>query len=636
MASEMRSGEATAVDAPAPTAADPVADRRRAWVTGVLVAIPFLAVLAHAAAWVRLGMDMPFMDDWWQIRDGVQGSFDPAYLLTPVNATVMAVGKMFDSLNHRLLGGNILVYNLLSLVLMLGGLLLLQWRALSTAVSPRILAGVVFLLTLASVRVGTLWGTNSNGFHQGLPIVLILACLWLMLRPQRLSAVGLAAIAGLSLAAGLTYISGGFAVPAVGATMLGIGWFSGGPNRRSLLLGGGAMLAVGSLAAAIQTFQVFGGGGGAPLTMPWEPRYWAFAFGKLAGSLWVPRWDGDQSEPWVDLVAGVVALGLLTVAIGLGVRAILRDRPFQPGRDLAIVMLIGLTVACVVYAMLVAAARTESGTPDGAPLIEYFATGRMHHHVFWFTTVWPWLVAALLTFARRRSPAGVPGRWAAAAAGTFVVVMLALSVSRGSFEFDRHYAGVARLRTETADCLVDSIGRGIPLICSSHRLGTDLTIPVMRAMENGTTFARYLRFPPMADSVPPLYRRAEGGGPPVPGNDTTAIEAVTAGDVLSGPGAALAWYPIGDPAEMARCRMLEVRGTVDGTAGSGMHAAWERAGAPGVRFRYLALPAGDGPHPVRFDLVSADGFADRIGIRIALPPATIGDLEVRCRLSHPG
>jgi hypothetical protein len=260
----------------------------------------------------------------------------------------------------------------------------------------------------------------------------------------------------------------------------------------------------------------------------------------------------------------------------------------------------------------------------------------MYHHVFWFTTVWPWLVAALLTLAGRRSPARRPGRWAAVGAGALVVVGLALSVSRGSFDFDRHYAGVARLRTETADCLVDGIGRGVPLICSGDRVGTDLTIPVLRAMENGTTFGRYLRFPPMADAVPPLFRRAAGGEPPEPGNASTVIELDVGGDVLSASGAALAWYPVGRPAEMARCRMLEVRATVDGVAGSGMHAVWERAGSAGPTFRYLALPPGEGPVPVRFDLVSADGFADRVGIRIATPPATIDDLEVRCRLSHPG
>ena len=95
-----------------------------------LIFFPVLSLVLRALAWLRYGIDIPWFDDWRGYVDGNIDSLAPAYLFRPVNDTLAPVGFALDALAQRYLDGNSIAYQLISMIVVLGGLMWLQWKLL--------------------------------------------------------------------------------------------------------------------------------------------------------------------------------------------------------------------------------------------------------------------------------------------------------------------------------------------------------------------------------------------------------------------------------------------------------------------------------------------------------------------------
>ena len=623
-------------DVPALEPADDGSSTRRRWegrLATVLMLIPVAALILQAVTWVRYGIDVPAFDDWRQYIRGWEGSFDPAELFEASNGTVSAVGRAIDSVVYVAIAGNVVVYELLSMVALLGAILFLQWRLLRQAVRDVLAFAAVFLLTLASLRTGTLWGHATMAFQQGLPIVLILTATWLVLKERPSGRIGPVLVLILGLVAGLTYISGAFAATAVSVVLLLAAYLGPDPGRR-LLHGGSALLAAGLITILIQLVLVFGSGevddavAATGFTMPWDARFWAYLLGLVGGSMWPPLYSNSDREVLASAVAAGVGLVAAGIACIWALRVLLRRTVGDDGRRIAAIMLLSIAVACAVYVGLAAAARTQYDVPAGSPLLDYVHSGRMVHRPFWTTLLWPWVGAAFVLILMQ---ARTTRRWLPAPGPTAVIVSTLLIVAvwtRGAFDYDRWYAIAADFRADVQRCLVTRLSEDEPLHC---QLGVefgavDLTDPVIRAMTAGASFTRALQLGPAPASQPTMFASSID----VPGTIAATPASVTGGIGgyhVEGPAPARIRIVTGRDAALVDCRLLEVAVRIRTELPDFVALLWSDRAEPS-RERGAAsfpIPDGDG-HALHFFLPSVSGFSDSFTIWTPTLPADIDDV----------
>ena len=155
--------------------------RRR--VLQACVALPLLMLAANVLAWLRWGTDLPYFDDWRAYDMGNALSLAPGRLFKSVNNTISPVGMALEALAQRWLGGNPLPYQTLSMLGVLGGLLLMQWRLLGWVVGDQRLRALLFAFCFLMLQPGSYWGEQNLAYHQALPLVALLGAACLMVRP---------------------------------------------------------------------------------------------------------------------------------------------------------------------------------------------------------------------------------------------------------------------------------------------------------------------------------------------------------------------------------------------------------------------------------------------------------------------
>lgn len=146
------------------------------WLVRFLIAAPVSMLAVQALAWLRFGMDMPLWDDWEDFLTGDIGSFSLNYLFHIQNDTVSPVGMFFDSAAFHLLDSNVVAYQLLTMLCVLG-LFYLQWKLLSRILNDRLVAASCFTLCLFMLQPGSYWGAQSMGYIQAIGLVCVLAIL---------------------------------------------------------------------------------------------------------------------------------------------------------------------------------------------------------------------------------------------------------------------------------------------------------------------------------------------------------------------------------------------------------------------------------------------------------------------------
>jgi hypothetical protein len=612
----------------------------RAALIGFLVGIPVALLIASAVSWLRIGIDMPVGDDWRIYLDARADSLDLGYLFTPQNDTLYPVGKFLDVIAHISFGGNTVIYQLLSMVLVLGSLLLLQWVLLKTAFRDTLVAAVAFSLCSMMLITDSYWGGPNIAYHQALPLVAILLALVVALRPIGSSTWAPAAGFMIGLLAGMTYVSGAFAALAAGGTMVLIGLFGRQDSRRRVLLVGTGLAVSGLITVvaqlwAVRALQSETSMAGNPLTFPWQPDFWFYIAGKVGASLGLP-----VTRPRVAIVITIVAVTAAVAAVAWALRGLRRQRPEPPRADVVSVVTLTLAATIFVYLMLVAAGRSSLRPSSGpAGPIEVFQFGFFRFHFFWVTLIWPWVAAVGLSVIPVLGRASARLRGAALGFAAVVAMMaVGVATSTGAFDFAAFYRLWGSARMETYKCLLESIQRGDRYQCVIWEpMNPAGLISYARSVD--ASFARYLQTVPLAPSIDPLFSMAD--------TSTGSIEVVDA-EVVAEDGPtwtiragddAQLLISVTDTEAMRQCLTLEVRAALRPSMNDVAQAFYQRPDDSEFAADRVAT-AEIGPRDTDWTtvslLMSSDvGFSDVVRFDPVFNPQTVelADLEIHCRWS---
>jgi hypothetical protein len=429
----------------------------------MLVGLPVLSLALAALAWLRHGIDLPWIDDWRGYAEGTIDSLAPAHLFAARNDTMSPVGLTLDALAQRGLGGNAVVYQFLSMITVLGSLLFLQWKLLERSLGSTARAAACFAFTLLMLQPGSYWGLENLAYQQALPLVFILWALLLMSRPAASGPWRGPAVALLGLLAGFTYISGAFAALAAGLALVGVAWSCHtGTSRRQLARMATWFAAASAVAVGVQFYfsvlQLRVTQGRLPLALPSEPQFWAYYLGKLARSLLLPQ-DWPRLSLAVTVLACVVAIACAAVLV--------RRASAPAGTDeekRLVAIFIPLAAVVAVYLMLVAAGRANLRPLEMQRPLEIFTLGFPRFHFFWATLIWPWVVATLIVLWSRAPwflRAGAERSLALASA------FAALMWAGGALDHMSSQQELAQARQRVAHCLMQELQKGGQIHCEA-------------------------------------------------------------------------------------------------------------------------------------------------------------------------
>jgi hypothetical protein len=605
-----------------------------------LMAIPIISLVLNALSWLRFGIDLPLLDDWRVYLQRTATSLTVKDLFTPANDTLYPVGIALDALAQRYLNGNSVAYQFVSMTGLLGLLLWIQWRLLSSALKDKFLAACAFSLTIFMLQPGSYWGMQNLAYHQGLPVLGILVAVAVVLRQRWDPRWGVPTVLVLGLLSGLAYISGAFCSVVTALVLLGFAAFRKTSYRRQLSQGGGALLAAGCLTVAAQLWVIIGyqkgqiHASGTPWALPTEADFWLFLLGKIGRSLALP-----SAQPLVSLtiVAGILAvtsglaLGLLILYARGDYRRLLDSRPC--------IVFVTVFVTVFAYLGLLSAGRANLRPETISKPLEIFSFGFANfYHFFWVTLLWPWAAAAIFTIADR-------WRRLHFLRSSAFVLMLSLTtvlyaMPSGVFSHSAFYRSTAAHRLDTQiECLRAALDSGRGIECPAL-YPSDLTGAFQYARSIGASFTRYFapKPVPLGTDVPaPVFRLS-----------TAPAEAVTFRNVLSykrtqdGVEIEAGLDPIlivAVPANsLARCVQLQVSLLVRARNSDAVQVFFLAKGQSVYTERASTVKAYPGRESdyalVALEANSARGFEDRLRIDPGRHTQhfTIREIEVRCQI----
>ena len=600
---------------------------------GALVGLPLASLALNALGWLHSGFDLPFYDDWRAYATGQIDSLDLSYLFTGLNDTMAPVGFALDAIAQRTLNGNSVAYQLLSMLTVLGLLLLLQWKLLNRALGNRVQAAACFIFTLLMLQPGSYWGRENLAYHQALPLVFLLAALWLVTLSNWRNLWRLPAILALGLLAGFTYISGAFGTLAAAMGLLTVAFLALPAGKRKRIVQGAGALALAGIAASATQFKIgvlptMGAShrGDARLALPHEPDFWLFLFGKVGRSLLLP-----ESQPVLSLV---VVLAACTAAVAAGVALFKRVRAEPEGPHVAVALIYGgLSATIIAYLFLVAAGRTYLRDVLIVEPIDVFLLGFTRFHFFWVDLLWPWLIAAVVVLLRRGG-ASLPPRFASASPFACAAAVY-LMVSGGALaHFERH-SMEAWFRNATVSCLMSQLQKGDGIDCPEFNMA-DLTPAYIYASRINASFVRYFPVLPLelgVDDPPPWFRLSRDRGSVEMHN----VE-VQGNGYIARPDAQF-HVRLGRRIEMENCVMLDVTALVSADRDDQIQVYFRRRGEveySEANSRRASVKGRAGLKSVSFRIESETGFEDtlRLDPVNSAQPFGLPEMEVRCRLKY--
>lgn len=596
-----------------------------------LIALPVISLLISVWSWLRFGVDIPVYDDWRQYNANDMGRLDLAYLLTPHNDTLYSFGLLLDSLAFRFLDGNTVAYQLLSLVAVLGGLLVLQWKLLSSCTNDKNVLAISFSFTLLMLQPDTYWGWQNLAYHQAVPLVCILGILALTLREKSASPASLLGVFLLASVSGLTYISGAFSVLALCLTFLTIGYLKRTPYTKNLINVGlsillPALVTTGAQLWVIVEIQHGTHRADAPMAFPWESDFWLFMLGKVGRSLMLP-----MSYPRFSLLVTSLAAVLLIALVAIGFFKIIRN--LDESKHKPFIIIISLSAIIFVYLLLISAGRTNLRPEEVTSPEEIFIYGFYRFHFFWVTLLWPWVALLCLKTLRTRhatyafallTTTLALGIWSAAIASTTIM---------DNYSF---YKSTMKQRTDGIACILEKIQQSNSVICPNIDLG-DISKGIKNGRAAEASFSRTLPILPIplgTDNPPPLFRlskeistikltntqKLEGAGTLnlLTQNDPNIIITVPATEDLS------------------HCQTVNVAALMTASESSVAQIFYMTPQHLGYSEAYsstTSVTASSAPQLLNFTINSSDGFEHefRFDPVTASQKISIKELEVRCR-----
>ncbi|MEO8117746.1 MAG: hypothetical protein ABI606_00300, partial [Rhodoferax sp.] len=523
----------------------------------VLIGLPVASLAINALSWLRFGLDLPFFDDWRGYANGQIHSLDLHYLFAPINDTMVPLGLALDALAQRYLDGNSIAYQFISMVVVLGGLLLLQWRLLVQALGNQRLAAMCFVFTLLMLQPGAYWGRENMAYHQALPLLFILWSLSLLLSETARDIWRMPLILVLSLLAGFSYVTGAFGVFALGVSLLlaSLVHNTSSVLQKSLLRGGILLTLSGIFSSTIQyTLSASTRRDDIPLALPTELDFWFFYLGKIGRSLTLPQGSPAFS---MAITLGVCVLVILLV-VNFARRKNSRDNGNERNHRVGVVFFVMATVVFV-YLLLVAAGRTNLRPPEVQTASQIFAYGFYRFHFFWATLLWPWLAAALIVSWQPLSKTTLAHKAPVATALTtsLVAVFVLLMIDGGVFRHASQYKSEVFFRLPTIACLAGQLQRDEVIDCPEFGKH-DMRAAYAYGRTTGASFVRHFPILPISlgsDEPAPWFRWTRDKASVTMHN---VRPAKTSGLSLLAEADSQIWFETGRGVEMARCMLLDV------------------------------------------------------------------------------
>lgn len=459
----------------------------------LLIGLPLLSVALSLLGWLRYGIDIPYMDDWRPYILNEAGSFAPEVLFRPTNDTLSPIGLALDSAALRLLGGNSIAYQAISMPVVLLSLLGLQWLLLRHVLRDRALTACAFCFTLLMLQPYSYWGEQNLAFHQAIPLICILASLYLVIVSKVTKPTLIASLIALGLISGFTYISGAFCYLVCGIALAWCALGRSGDMRTRLVSGGVTMTLAGLITSipqfwALAFYQKGTHRPDAPMAYPYESDFWFYLSGKVGRSLLLPI-----SAPLLSLVLTLIAIGFFLALLYVAFRATRRQRSSivddaQGAAADGFVITFSLSAVIAVYLLMVAAGRTNLRDPSMTSALQIFAFGYLRFHFFWVTLLWPWAAALVLTLTSLK-PSEKFSRWLPYAVTAAFAIFF---VSAGALSHFKAFRDMSAFRSEGLDCLRKTSEAMKPMVCGTIEL-RDLRPALRVAERENASFTRYVR-----------------------------------------------------------------------------------------------------------------------------------------------
>lgn len=620
--------------------------------------VPVLMLAANVLSWLRYGTDFPFYDDWRAYAAGDIRSLHPAHLFQVVNNTMSPVGFALDALAQRWLDGNTVAYQLLSMLVVLGGLLWLQWRLLAWALPDPLKRAVAFAFTVFMLQSATYWGEQNLAYQQALPLLLLLGSLHAIVVNRGPLWVLACVVAALGVLAGFSYISGAVSALVMGVILLlchalakparvlhGQAAEKMAELQARVRVGGLALLLTGAAMTAVQLYatRMIGGADRSetfPVRWPTHPDFWVYLLGKLGRSFGA-AFQSVTGEVAFALVMTLVLAGVLLLALR---RLVWRGGQEPSDSSLWRLSLVYFPLAAAVGVYLALVAFGRAGFRDASiqSWHEVFLFAYQRFHFFWITLLLPWTAAALLSMlpsheaSADRSARRQAGAWAAV---ILLIVGWGVAGARGVFDVSTYYEQGRKTRAETIRCMSAQLGSGEPIMCPEFSLPgwTDWTPAYWHAREIGASFTKY--FPLVVHQ--PLGQWMFEGSPEAHEGVRWHDAEMAGGGWRQGQADPQLIIEGGDAQAYAHCRLLEVRVRLRADQPGVVQVFYRPAGEEDfseLHSHGRELPATlDAPTELRFALESPRGFAPVI--RIDPVPGSarfmVEDVKIGCGLRAP-
>ncbi len=616
-------------------------DTRSKWeryAAAILLAAPVVSLVLSCVSWLHYGIDLPFYDDFRVYGRRTALSLDPRDLFTPSNDTLYPVGMALDVLAQRCLNGNAVAYQFISMLVLLGGLLCLQWRLLSSTFQDRLVVAATFALGIFLTWPESYWGLQSMAYHHGLPILFLLGALTAIVDRRWAPWWGVPLVFLLGLLAGFSYISGAIAALAVAIVLIvarGLGL----AHLPGLRAGALSLLAAAAIVVPAQLWVILFVQLGQihdpnlAWSLPTEAGFWMFMLGKFGRALALP-YHWPVTSIIVTLTVIVIA-GSLAVYLG---RRVWRERAALPEDSTRVaVIFFSLAAAVGTYLPLIAAGRAYIQAPESRTLMGMFIHGfPEHYHSVWATLLFPWIAATAVLAARKWTamPRLRTSPLAALAAVTFVT----MAAEAGAFSHAANFRNVQNFRlSQDVPCVRRALTEGV-VSCTWY--GQELFDYLRYGRQIGASFVRYFPLPPVplgTDSPPPLFRLGANKGTLNVGNLTSVPTEEGLSFAATTDPALIISLPSGS---LRSCWEVEI--TIELRAEQDDFVELYALQAGQTR-DFKAPPASYAPVPggvfttITLSAFDPKGLEDRLRIDpVGAPQAfTLKNLEVRCRGNVP-
>ncbi|QXG34040.1 hypothetical protein [Pseudomonas viridiflava] len=585
----------------------------------VLVGLPILSAVFNLVSWLRFGVDLPYLDDIRPYYHETAGSLKLHDLFTSSNDTLYPLGMALDSLAFRWLSGNTVAYQAISMTIVLGGILLIQWKLLEYCLNDKLLSAAAFSSLILMLQPDSYWGLQNMAYHQVLPLLFILTASLVSI-----SSLGtkLKCVFGILLAtaSGLVYISGAFAFLAFSLAMLIRELLV--VKRSNGIIGMSiSMLIPSILTSLLQGWVIVGVQHGVhradtSMAYPWDAEFWIFILSKIARSLYL-----SEMFPFLSLGIASFGLALLLLVATLSLVVARRYGNYSPLGRVSFVAL-PVFAAILVYLGLVAAGRTNLHPASIDSGMKLFTFSFVRFHFFWVCAAWPLVIAAVfaaMSKANKVFPVSL------------VIVMcfasIALVGGTKITEHDAYYKQTYDIRVENLACLNQGNQRGGTFQCPGIHPGIDMS-PILRyARSMGASFAG------LATTSPAAFGTA--GTLFSIGSDKFDVVNLTLLDEDNRMTAGTDPMIILSPAKLVTlpaCHLLQVRVRLDVERADLAQLFYTPLGEMVSEINSLVKPVGRGINELTFEMNSDKGFAGYLRFDPVTGSQNIAvqNLEVRC------